>query len=53
MIIITQEPDDAGEMFAFGQILAIFEDTNNNEGVEIETRWFLKPAEVDLIKKKK
>mmetsp|Transcript_8442 Transcript_8442/g.12582 ORF Transcript_8442/g.12582 Transcript_8442/m.12582 type:complete len:471 (+) Transcript_8442:76-1488(+) len=51
--IRLEEPDDAGEMFAFGQILAIFEDTNNNEGVEIETRWFLKPAEVDLIKKKK
>jgi hypothetical protein len=48
-----KEPDAAGDMFALAQILAIFDDCRNDEGVQVEVRWFLKPQEVDILRKKK
>ena len=53
--MIVKEPDDAGDMFAFAQLLAIFQQDQNDddEGVQVEVRWFLKAQEVSVLRKKR
>jgi len=45
------EPDEAGEMFAFAQVLAFYED--DSQFMFAEVRWFAKPEEVCAIRKKR
>lgn len=47
-----QEEDKAGELFSYGQILAVFDD-GFGDGVFVEVRWFQKPQELNAMRKKK
>ena len=48
----VQEADACGDLFSYGQVLAIYDD-GYGEGIFIELRWFSKPKEISVMKKKK
>lgn len=48
----TQEEDIYGELFSYGQVLAIYDD-GFGDGMVAEIRWLLKPKEVPAVRKKK
>ena len=50
--ITLDEEDEAGDSHAYAHVMAILDDVNE-EGMQLEVRWFFKQAEIDVARKKK
>ncbi len=51
-MINIQDVDACGERFAYGEILAVIDDGEDG-GMFVEIKWFLKPKEVQAMRKRR